>query len=742
MRHHHLPGRINVKALVILGLVVILLGGAFAGGYKIRKRIVANRALAAGKAAFDRQDWPEACKQLKAYLSRYSDENPEVLGQYAKANLSVRPRTPANTTAAIAAYRRLSRLKPDDEQVCHELVKLYIRVRIFSEAAYVCTQRLDAAPNDQEARLLLAKSLVGQRKFPDAARELKTVIQTEPATPEAYVLLAGIAQADESQSVQKDILEVLTARAEVTTSKPADLSEQLLTLGIERNPTSLLLPVRRAQFMRLVRGDAAAARKDLEAVDALKPSDPDLVLLLFEEWLEQPEDGLARAEAELRLLEGLDEATLASHGTDKQELALRRFLAAVSLAKRKGDPKQTIAIADQALAGLTGDDRLVFLPTAVRSYLAGGLLDKARQTVDEYRRGVNEKIEASEALQDDVAMVEAGLAAAEKRPDAVIDRLGPLVAAKPDNRAAWLMLIQAYRQIGRRQQMLNALETCAGRWPKDPDFASQLADAYQAEGRWSEALKYATVAEQASPADLGKSLARMRPKRQCLAHRGLRSRRSGDALLKELAALRQQHPRSSEIRVLQATIGIRQGYLDSVIADLETAPKECDRPFPAELMLAQCYERKNLTEKAVEVLRGAVRRQGDVAGPRLALAELYVRAGRKDEARSVLEEARSVLAGEEKVIAAKALAQYCLSQGERPKGIELLQQLAAERPADRDLRLSLLRIPEVLSDTNLSQKLIEELKATGGEKAFQWRLEQARLLLQCGLTGNTRGVAE
>ncbi len=728
MRHSLLPGRINVKALVILGLVFILLGGAFVGGYKIRKRVVANRALAAGQAAFDRRDWPEACKQLKVYVSRYADENPEVLGRYARANLAVRPRTQANTLAAIAAYRRLMRLRPDDAQVCHELAGLYIRVRVFSEAAYVCRQRLDAAPDDQEARLLLAKALIGYRKLPDAARELKIVVQKEPATPEAYVLLAGIAQADESPPVQKDILEVLAIGAGVASSKPADLSEQLLTLGIQRNPASLLPLVRRAQFMRLVRGNAAAARKDLEAVDALKPSDPDLVLLLFEEWLEQPGDGVARAEAELRLLEGLDEATLASHDKDKRELALPRLLAAVSLARRKGDPKQTVVTVDQALAELTGDDRLVFLPTAVRAYLLGGLLDEARQMVDEYRRGVNEKIEPGEALQDDVVMVEAGLAEAEGKPDAVIDLLSPFVAAKPDKKAAWLMLIQAYRQTARRQQMLYALETSAGRWPKDPNLASQLADAYQAEGRWSEALKYATLAEQSSPADLGKSLARIRLSVNVWLARGA-DQEVGSHLLRELTVLRQQYPRSVDVRLLQATIGARQGYLDNVIADLETALKECDRPFAAELMLAQCYERKNLADKAAALMKGAIQRQGDVAMPRMALAELYVRLGRKDEARSVLEEACSALAGEERVLAAKALAQFLLSQGQRPKGIELLQQLATERPKDLDLRMSLLRIPEVLSDSKLSQGLIDELKAIGGDRPFRWHLEQARLLL-------------
>ncbi len=282
--------------------------------------------------------------------------------------------------------------------------------------------------------------------------------------------------------------------------------------------------------------------------------------------------------------------------------------------------------------------------------------------------------------------------------------------------------------------MLNALETCAGRWPEDPDLASQLARAYQARGRWSEALKYAIVAEQTSPPDLDKHLARIRLSVNVWLAKGA-EQEVGSQLLKELAVLRQQYPRSVEIRVLQATIGIRLGSFDRVIGDLETARKECEPPFPAELLLAQCYERKNLTEKAAELMKGAIQRQGGIAAPRLALAELYVRAGRKDEAQSVLMEANSALAGDDKVAASRALAQYFLSQGPRLKGIELLKQLAAERPADQGLRLSLLRVPEVLSDLKLAQKLIEELKSTGGDRPFQWRLEQARLLLHAASQG-------
>ena len=173
------PARINVKALVILVLVVGLLVGGAAVGHKVRRRIMVNQALAAGKAALETKDWAAACKHLKIYLSKKPDDV-VMLARYAEANLSVRPREAKHIGAALGAYRRLLRDKPGDDEICEKLARLYLRVGNVNEAAYVCRQRLDADPADPDAALTLGRALIAQRKHDDAANVLRKLVEEHP----------------------------------------------------------------------------------------------------------------------------------------------------------------------------------------------------------------------------------------------------------------------------------------------------------------------------------------------------------------------------------------------------------------------------------------------------------------------------------------------------------------------------------------------------------------------------------
>ena len=100
------PARINIKAVVILVVVMGVLGGGVVIGHYVRKRLVGNAALAAGKAALDEENWTEACKHLQRYLVRYPDDVP-MLESYARANLLAQPRRPGNLVGAQSATSRI-----------------------------------------------------------------------------------------------------------------------------------------------------------------------------------------------------------------------------------------------------------------------------------------------------------------------------------------------------------------------------------------------------------------------------------------------------------------------------------------------------------------------------------------------------------------------------------------------------------------------------------------------------------
>ena len=194
MNERRFPARVNVKALVILVALVLAIGGGGAIAYKIRKRVMADRALAAGKAALENEDWGKACTKLRFYLSKYPDDE-EILADYAEANLAVRPRDAGHIGAAIGAYRRMLRHRPGDAETSRQLAKLYFLIGDYNEAAYICRQRIEAEADDPEVLLLLGRALVGLRQHDESRVPLGRLVELankHANQVKAYGLLADL----------------------------------------------------------------------------------------------------------------------------------------------------------------------------------------------------------------------------------------------------------------------------------------------------------------------------------------------------------------------------------------------------------------------------------------------------------------------------------------------------------------------------------------------------------------------
>jgi len=188
-RPNRKPARVNVKAVVILVVLIAVLGGGALAAHQVRKRVMAKHALAAGQSALERGELEEACTQLKRYLGQYPDDV-GILETYAQANLAVRPRTAANVGQSIGAYRRLLRHKPADDRISDRLARLYLMRQEYRDAEFVCRQRLETAPSDADTTSLLARALLAQAQPAEAVKLLKALIETDPTAVEAYGLLA------------------------------------------------------------------------------------------------------------------------------------------------------------------------------------------------------------------------------------------------------------------------------------------------------------------------------------------------------------------------------------------------------------------------------------------------------------------------------------------------------------------------------------------------------------------------
>ena len=726
MRPQLQRARINVKLLIILVGLMGVLGTSAVAGHYVRKRVLADRALAAGKAALDAEDWPDACKQLRKYLEKYPDDE-EILRRYAEAHLAVRPRDPNHVGAALGAYRRLRRLQPDDEKVSARLAKLYLGVGEFNEAAYISRERLDAQPDDIEAALVLGQAWMAQRKFAEAAERLKEFVEKYPSDPRLYVKLCIILLQDDSPQVRELISDLLALDEDSPLQNASQIALRLLDLGVERNPTSSTLLAQRAGLYRLALRNTEAARTDLQAAAELQPTDPEVLLKMYKEWAALGD--LDRAAAQLQALEQLDATDLANYDIDSDLLNRAKFAAAADLVLRRRVKIEAIELAERMLQEAPSYDRVSFLPLAVELCLAGDQVETARQHLEEYQTAIADRRAMNAAVDARATYLEARVAFAEDKPYAVINLLEPVVRGDYEKRENWRLLARAYETTGQVHRVVRLLERYVQRWTSDLEATMQLANAYIKLQSWSNTLKYARIAESLAPGNPEAMLLRMQASIYARSNESASSP-ADQQLLQELAQLRRAFPDVTIIRTLLAQIAIKQGRTNDAITELTEAIEGSDNPMLLELQLADLYNRSDQKDKAIEACRATIERHADAAAPRLALAELQLANDLPAEARNTLTRAMKELIGNERSAAVYALVRYSMAHDEQPNAVLLLRQLASERTNDPEPRLALLGIPEIQDDLTRSQRFVDEIKAIESESGLRWRVEQAKLWLR------------
>jgi len=795
MSHIMRSARVNVRLLVILAILFGILGGGMLIGHKLRTRAAAQKALASAKVALAERNWPVAISQLRQYLGRHPDDA-EMLVQYARAHLEVRPLLRDNYMSAMQAYRQYLRLRPDDRKAAHELGRLYINYGEFNEAAYIYRRLIEDGEaardaggqpiEDPQAWLGLATAFMLQHKHAEAIGDsehapLRVLLTRYPQTPEAYVLMCTLLEREYTIAVRDAAREVLLfdaqSRADTAETQPAtaptdlpedprELARAILDLGVRNNPDSALLRVHRARFRRLIAretplevAELEAARRDLEAAERLRPQDPEVLFQLFDEWYESVyarvvPDRLERAAAVLDRLAGLDPAVLAEHREKIEDLKISVLLGQARLAFKRADTEARLALAER-WRELEGDNRRKFLPFATRLYLLAGRLDLAEEAVKAYKAGIEDMAGVNQAVRDSVTLLDASLAWARGHWYDVIDLVESIVLSGRTEGTATApgLLAGAYASTGQHQRLLHLMELNQRQWLVDQGVLHPAVVSAMALNRWVEAERYARLLEQLEPENLNARVLRIQASGAVLAG----SRVAADemeGLIKETAALREAHPKSVDVRLLEAELLFNAGRKDEAIASLERAANECERPLAARMKAIQYL--RNMPGRESEALtacRTAAEKEPEAAAPRIVLAELLAAADKNDEAVAVLEQAEREFAllepqvpverqeelRRERAAISKALAHHWLEAGERGRAIEKLQQLARELPSDMAVRRELLQMPEIADHPQLAQPLIDDMKRIEGERGVKWRLAQAQLWIKGLDKQSTRG---
>ncbi|MDI6451817.1 hypothetical protein QJ522_22335, partial [Sedimentisphaerales bacterium M17dextr] len=557
MPYHRVRAEVNVKILVVVIVVAAAVGVSLVMARQISRTMRTERALQAGQAAFERQDWPAAARHLGQYLRRHPDDL-ETVRQYGEALVAIRPMDTQVVTAAISAYRRLMEMDPTDKAAAKELVMLYSAVGNFEELARLARTRLGHVPDDLDAPLWLAEALARNDKRQESRQVLAAFIERLEARPErhgeyvrACVLmsqLAGEAVELESQEGVEDAARPATCLdwLDRAVAYDSNSAEALVHRARYRRQQAAADETSEADRSPLL----ALARKDLEAASALGTDDPRILYSLAAEWLAHGDP--VWASAALEAIDELPQEALAEHFFDMGDWHVARFMLASELATRRGDPTQAASLADQTLEVLTDPrQRAQILPTAIVLYVAADRASKASDCLDEYLEAVRTLNVPAEARR--LAGLQALVANALNQPHAVISALESVAQDDPSDAGFWRLLADAYSRTGQSQRSADAWSQYGRLNPQDPRAMLQLARQYSRLGRWRMAYETAARAESLGVSDLGLTLLRIGS--------GISLAVEQDAdvpglaeFATELAQLKQQNPDRVDVRIFQAIL--------------------------------------------------------------------------------------------------------------------------------------------------------------------------------------------
>ncbi|MCJ7728284.1 MAG: tetratricopeptide repeat protein, partial [Sedimentisphaerales bacterium] len=182
----------NWKLAIVLLMGLVVLGTTAFGLRQWQRSRRAEQGLVLGNKAYDEHSWEEAAKQLGRYLSVMQDDVPALL-KYAEAQLNIRPLKQGNIQQAIAAYRNVLRLDQSNFKAAKHLSEMYLSLGMPGEAELIANRALQTGES-AELRRILAIALANQRKFTEAAKELKGIIEKNPEQASAYEILGQLVE--------------------------------------------------------------------------------------------------------------------------------------------------------------------------------------------------------------------------------------------------------------------------------------------------------------------------------------------------------------------------------------------------------------------------------------------------------------------------------------------------------------------------------------------------------------------
>lgn len=672
-------------AIVLVISLAVLAVGAFSLR-QWRKADRAERGLRLGSKAYDEHRWIDAAEYLGDYLA-VEQTDISVLLKYADAQLKIRPAKRSCVQQAIGAYRTVLRLDEDNSEAATQLTEIYLGIGSFGEAELIAGRYIAIKP-DPELHRMLALAMIGQRKFQDAATELKVIVQNYPEQIPAYEALGQLVE----------------QRPEEFEEMPAGVFDQ----AVKNNPSSALAYIIRAGFYRRSK-NASAVLADLQRAERQDLSDPNIRLRLARELVTMGQ--LDRAAEHLEIVQEVD--------SKNQDL----WQAWARLALKSGSQEKMFEVAEAGLAELVSQP-WDFMPMAAELFILAGRLEDANNCISELR--------LKDIGRAKVAFLSGLVASGQGRLSEAVKHWKQSIESGNKSPRVRLALASALSQSGDTQSAKMQLRTVVSENPDYVEGRLALAGLLAQAGDWAGTLEHAAAATRLSPENSSARLLHLRAQMQLLkegaSDQGQTGSRTWRDLRKELSALAQEGETAAEVKLVQLQLAIRQeryAEAESLVGELEEAglSKRKVALAKAELLAVQ-----DNPGQAILKLYATIEEFPDDFESVSYVAVLLARQGDREKCEQVIQDAMARIS--QPVTLRRlglTLAQYYASWDRTDDAYRLLETLERRLPDDIQVKRRLLLCDQTVKNREMAQRLIDGIKLLEGEGGWQWRYEQAKI---------------
>ena len=682
-----MPGRyFNWKLAIVLVISLIVLGVSAFGLRKWRRTNRAEQGLILGNKAYDEHRWEEAAEHLGSYIALERD-NVSILLKYADAQLKIRPAKRNRVQQAIGAYRTVLRLDRENSDAAMQLAEVYLDIGSPGEAELIVRRQLETK-KDPGLRRMLALALAGQRKFKEAAEELKSILQEHPEQVLVY--------------------ETLGQLVEQRPQDFKDMPSQWFNQAVEKNPASALAYIIRAGFYRR-NEDLSKASVDLEQAEKQDLSDSTVRLRLAQELINS--NALDKAEEHL----------IAIQKTSPTDEDL--WTAWAGLALKSQSKEKMLKVAETGLKELSSQP-WDFMPLATELFIRGGKLEDANDCIS--------KMYEKDISSASITFLRGLVASGQGHVSDAVKYWRQSMESGNKSIHVRLALASALSRLGNRQSAVHQLRTLISESPSSFEGYMALAKLLAQTGNWAETSDYAARAIALSPKNQEPVLLYLQAQIQLLStspdDQGAVNAKKWNNIQQQLSVLETNEKSAGEVKLLQFQLALQQNKLteaEALIAQLKETnlPKIRIVMAEAELLTAQAK-----VDEAILRLNETVEEFPESIDLVRYLAILLDRKGSQKECEASIKKALDrIETPDAQRELGLLLAQFYTRWEQKDSVYVLLNTLAGKLPDDIPIKRRLLLCEQVINDSEQAQLIVNAIKSIEGEDGWQWRYEQAKL---------------